>query len=223
MKKILYTFLAVSIIFAACKKEEGCTDAIATNYNADAEDDDGSCTYSIIGVWTPTSVDIDSSMEMTVGGEIIEEMDCGDGPESVNYSFSGTMTPEEAGFIGNMEFTSDGKMLVDGDEMDYTYSNNIVTVTDSDTTMVFPCSVTSTNLSLTIEASMDTAFTEPLLMLFCGLASADVTISAYMGQTIHCSKNKSGVINTNIGQRIGNTNHSWFVKPKLNDILKNIK
>jgi hypothetical protein len=46
MKKLLYTFLAVSIIFAACKKEEGCTDPIAINYNADAEKDDGSCTYT---------------------------------------------------------------------------------------------------------------------------------------------------------------------------------
>ena len=51
MKKLIYTFLAVSFIFTACKKEEGCTDAIAINYNADAEDDDGSCTYSVIGTW----------------------------------------------------------------------------------------------------------------------------------------------------------------------------
>ena len=46
MKKLIYTFLAISIIFASCKKEEGCTDPIAINYNADAEKDDGSCTYT---------------------------------------------------------------------------------------------------------------------------------------------------------------------------------
>ena len=45
MKKVLYTLLAVSIVFAACKKEDeavtptvlsGCMDAIATNYDATA-------------------------------------------------------------------------------------------------------------------------------------------------------------------------------------------
>ena len=54
MKKLLYLCLAVAFIFTACKKEEGCTNSMATNYNADAEEDDGSCTYSIVGVWTPT-------------------------------------------------------------------------------------------------------------------------------------------------------------------------
>jgi hypothetical protein len=45
MKKVLYTLLAVSIIFSACKKEDevvtpteinGCTDSTATNYNSTA-------------------------------------------------------------------------------------------------------------------------------------------------------------------------------------------
>ena len=51
MKKIIYLFLTVSLIFSSCKKEEGCKDAQATNYNADAEEDDGSCLYSAAGVW----------------------------------------------------------------------------------------------------------------------------------------------------------------------------
>ena len=57
MKKLIYTTLAVSITFAACKKEEdvitptpsevsGCTDSNATNYNPSATVDDGSCVNS---------------------------------------------------------------------------------------------------------------------------------------------------------------------------------
>ena len=222
MKKVLYTLLAVSIIFAACKKEEdevttpvtplvisGCIDAMATNYNALATVDDDSCIYGLVGIWTPTSVVRDSSMTTTINGEIIYEMD----GELLTYSGSQTMTPEEADMQGNMEFTSDGKMLVDGDEMDYTYANNVLTITDEDTTMVLPCSVTSTDLTLTMEQSMDTAWVEP--------GFGDFSISVYYGMTINCSR--STAVNTNVNQRVGNTDYNWFVKPKFNNILKSIK
>ena len=119
------------------------------------------------------------------------------------------MTPEEAGFEGNIEFTDDGLAITD-DTSSYTYSNNVLTI---DEDLTFTCSLTSTSLSLTMEESMDTAWVEP------GLGS--ITIVAYMGQTIHCSRNT--ITNTNVSQRVGKNNHSWFVKPKFDNIIKSIK
>jgi Leucine-rich repeat (LRR) protein len=57
MKKIIYTLLATTLVFSACKKEDedpvptnttisGCMDNIATNYNLLATVDDGTCIYA---------------------------------------------------------------------------------------------------------------------------------------------------------------------------------
>ena len=197
MKKLLYTLLLVSIIFAACKKEE---DEVVTPVAA-----------SILGVWTPTSVVIDSSVTTTIAGEVVQELD----GELITYSGSQTMTAEEAGYEGSIEFTAYGEAITLEDTSSYTYLNNVLTMTaEDDEEMTFACSVTSTSLSLTFEASMDTAFNEPSLIML-GFANGDITISSYFGQTINCSRNS--VVNTNVSQRISENNHSWFVKPKFDN------
>lgn len=60
MKKLLYLFLILPLVFSSCKKEEveGCTDSAATNFDADADITDGSCIYSPVGTWNMTSFEM---------------------------------------------------------------------------------------------------------------------------------------------------------------------
>lgn len=60
MKSILSLALLISLAFVSCKKDKdpeevlGCTDTQATNYNASATTNDGSCTYnyqSTVSFW----------------------------------------------------------------------------------------------------------------------------------------------------------------------------
>ena len=51
MKKLNFVLIAVVLTSAiafttSCSKKKGCTDSTSTNYDADAKDDDGSCTYN---------------------------------------------------------------------------------------------------------------------------------------------------------------------------------
>ena len=82
MKKLLYTFLAVSIIFAACKKEE---------------DDTATPEVSIVGTWTATNVVGDSSFIVSYMGVTVD---------SLSSSGTITATPEMAGTPTSLDFLS---------------------------------------------------------------------------------------------------------------------
>jgi len=149
MKKIIYTLLAVTFVFSACKKEDevvtttvinGCTDATATNYNSSASNDDGSCNYSIVGTWTPTDVLNEYSYTVTVMGAVVEE-DAG----------TETMTSEDEGWeFTDVEFTDDGQMISEGESNSYSHSDNVLTITDDEGTETNSCTVTSTSLTVII-------------------------------------------------------------------------
>ena len=55
MKKIFLLFIAISFILSACKKEKGCMDPTATNYNSEATLDNGYCEYAPITGCTDSS------------------------------------------------------------------------------------------------------------------------------------------------------------------------
>lgn len=44
---MLLLLVVASVSFTSCKKE-GCTDAAATNYDSNADKDDGSCTFPVV-------------------------------------------------------------------------------------------------------------------------------------------------------------------------------
>jgi len=178
MKNILYTLLSLSLIFSACKKEDDSPNNSNSNNNS----------TSIVGVWTPTSVTIDTSLTTIIDGEIVNELDFGYGPETLTYSGSETITPEEADMTGTLEFTDNGQAIFEDedDTSTYLYSNDVVKIIDDDgDTTELTCLFTgSDNLALTMSFSMDTSFNEPMLMIF-GYPEGNISISGNETRTIN--------------------------------------
>lgn len=44
-KYLLFSIVLGGLLLSACSKKEGCTDSTANNYDSEAEEDDGSCTF----------------------------------------------------------------------------------------------------------------------------------------------------------------------------------
>ena len=141
--------------------------------------------------------------------------------ETMTYSGSITMTPEESGVNGNMQFTDNGLAITFDDTSTYIYSNNVVTITDEDgDAMPLACTFTGSDiLALTFSSSMDTSYNEPGLIML-GYPEGNISVSANSSFTINCSRNT--VVNTNVNQRVGESNHSWFVKSKFDNILRTL-
>lgn len=62
---LIGSFAAFAVFTSSCKKEQGCTDSAAINYNADAEEDDGSCLYDACPSCVALPNEINSDMTLT--------------------------------------------------------------------------------------------------------------------------------------------------------------
>ena len=130
MKKLLYTLLAVSIIFTACKKEEqGCTDPNAINYNPEIEAYWGCCCcWDIVGSWSSSNTVIDSVYTVSYMGETIDSLSSS-GIRTINLS---DHIEEVYNGPTLISFLSDGIGIVDYNEdniqdtLNYLINGNIL-------------------------------------------------------------------------------------------------
>ena len=105
MKFGTYTFLVIILLlFFSCKKEEGCMDPSALNYNTDAEIDNGSCSYEITGniVGCIDPLALNYNPEATIDNE-----------SCIYFSNTPYVIETPYGFP-NMNIPSDNPMTVEG-------------------------------------------------------------------------------------------------------------
>lgn len=134
MKKLLYTLLAVSIIFSACKKEDdtpqninvyGCLDTLAFNYNPLATVDDISCIYTkAIIIVKDSDGDLVSNAQVTLSpGQIISPG--GEYPDPVLTKTHNTDANGEAEFIYELEAILNIEVIKESGNSTYTGVNII--------------------------------------------------------------------------------------------------
>jgi len=205
MKKIIYVLFAVSILFTACKKEEGCMDTIATNYNPDAEVDEGNCTYGIVGgSWITDSEVVDIHMVATMGGMVVM-----DSTWTETETNKDSMESVIQKFWDNGDFNSwdNNNNLVDSGTWEQ--SGTAVTLT-TDTVMVAEIiQVTKTNLEIQAVGSQ--------IINDMGI---DFDINFIV--TVDYTRDENGFTFNNASKRMGENRSSIISKKKIKNIVKNI-
>ena len=147
MKKILFIILIISFVFSSCKKEEGCMDPLATNFNIDAEKDDGSCIFSIAGgTWTTQSIVSTGSMTISLSGMVMLD-------STINYTETNPDSLEPYILIINengtyMEHDQSNAMVEGGT---WSVADDQLTINTPDTTLVLTInSVSKNDVSMSI-------------------------------------------------------------------------
>ncbi|MAW21014.1 MAG: hypothetical protein CMD16_01290 [Flavobacteriales bacterium] len=219
MKNILYILLAFSIIITACKKEEeeenmnpnptvtnGCMDTIATNYNYNATIDDGSCTFGIVGgAWITDSEVLEMHATASMGSFILLDTlftETETNPDSMEHAIQKFLQN------GDVKFWDNNNNLIDSGT--WVQSGTTVTITTDTVIIGEILSVNKTNLVHEVTGNQN--FSEN---------GVDYNIDFTF--TGNHTRNENGFTTNNTNQRIGNTNHTRFLKPKMNNLFKNLK
>ena len=158
MKKLLFIAL-IGLTAISCKKE-GCTDENATNYNADAKKDDGSCTFaSIEGMWTSSNQETSVTMSVSMGGQPFPLFD---NMTSADTSYTEVLDPADFEPTA-IDIQSGGTLIsysgADTDTGSWTKNGSVFTATFMDTTLAFNIATLNAN-SLSLVNSMDTTMSD---------------------------------------------------------------
>ena len=141
MKKlILFMTLGLFLFVTSCKKEEGCTDKTAVNYNADAEKDDKSCLYYsdlIIGSWKGNTIEVSVELSEEITQGLIQYLSMMN-PEGFEFEFDVPMpSTQDEWLIFVEDFTNQTEditgetieitektILFDGQLIEYEFTSN---------------------------------------------------------------------------------------------------
>ena len=120
---------------------------MATNYNADAEEDDGSCTFSIVGgSWITQSIEYSGSMTASMMGiPILDSV--------INYTETNvdSIEPYKLTFEDDNTYTEKDQLNSEVESGTWSITGDILTVITPDTTYSLTLNtVNKNNLSMTL-------------------------------------------------------------------------
>ena len=135
--KFILLLFSVSLILSSCSDDgpdpivTGCTDSSSINYDASAESDDGSCLYSVVGLWNANVYNLSGQDLMTV----IESFTLNLYPDN-NYIIQLTLIDgSSSNGAGTYEYNGTDSLVMETENWEVTYldgSNLHMTLTDED-------------------------------------------------------------------------------------------